>query len=92
MPERGLPTLIIPSQNFYGSVVLYRTRKVQYFTVYFDGLPSGTFYTTCTNQYPGTVSGMFTIVSLVSKDGGPVCCLSAAVDDKKPEISNCPLK
>jgi gliding motility-associated-like protein len=69
----------IPNEKFVGPTV----------NVFFDGLPAATFYTTCTTQYPGDVSGVFEIVSIVSK-GGAVCCLPAAVDTEKPKFTYCP--
>ncbi len=70
----------IPNEKFQGSTV----------NVFFNSLPAATFYTTCNTQYPGDVSGAFEIISMVSKGGGLVCCLPAAVDNEDPIFSNCP--
>jgi len=73
-------TSSIPNSKFQGATV----------NVFFDALPAATFYTTCSAQYPGDISGAFEIVSMISVAGGQVCCLAAAVDDEKPKFSNCP--
>ena len=70
----------ILNEKFQGSTV----------NVFFDALPAATFYTSCFTQYPGDVSGAFEIVSMVSKGGGLVCCLPAAIDNEKPILSSCP--
>ena len=48
--------------------------------------------TSCDSQYPGNSSGsgLFTITSITSKDGGPVCCAPGTNDDKAPVISSIP--
>jgi gliding motility-associated-like protein len=47
------------------------------------------FGTSCGDEFPGSASGMFEVVSIRSI-GGPVCCQPGSLDDDAPNISNMP--
>ncbi|HMG93291.1 MAG TPA: HYR domain-containing protein [Chryseolinea sp.] len=56
----------------------------------FNLVPNAMFGTSCGDEFPGSASGMFEVVSIVSFGGGPVCCQSSSMDDDAPNISNMP--
>jgi gliding motility-associated-like protein len=60
-------------------------------TVTVNALPNATIGTQCNDGVEvGNTYGSFTVISLVSKTGGTMCCPPAITDTTPPVISGCP--
>ncbi|HZY80306.1 MAG TPA: HYR domain-containing protein [Cyclobacteriaceae bacterium] len=55
-----------------------------------NGSPNAVIPSNCGTVFVGNVYGSFTIVSALSKNGGPLCCSAASVETTPPQILNCP--
>jgi gliding motility-associated-like protein len=71
----------VTNEKFVGATV----------SVYIAGpILNGVFGTDCGSEYPGSTSGLFEIVSIISKSGGAVCCAPGTNDATPPTILGCP--
>jgi len=70
-----------PTDKFLGPSILLRVA----------GSPNANIGTGCgSNVDVGDRFGNFTVVAGESKNGGPLCCHSSDIDNKAPDIDNCP--
>lgn len=74
-------TSSLPSERFVGDEINLTVNL----------LPDATILTACTTPVPVKATfGSFTVISGISKMGGPICCEQADMETIKPVITGCP--